>query len=57
MTYSICYCAKYPNGDLLDKDQPFKTAYIEAGNEKEACISLKLKFPGMKLSVHSIKNC
>ena len=50
--WKICYVATYPNGEMLDSDNPFKTANINAKTSAEAIEKLKEEFRGCKIAIH-----
>lgn len=50
--WKICYLPTFPNGELLDKDHPFQTAYIYEKTQKDAVLKLKEELPGLKLKIH-----
>ena len=49
--WAICYCARFPNGELFDKKNPFMTANINAKTADEAIAKLQDEFSMCKLTI------
>lgn len=52
--WAITACLQFKDGELLDKQKPFKTYYIEAPTAKKAIRSLVEEYPMCNAIIHTM---